>query len=66
MYIADPLEQLEAWQERIIDEYTTPDGQFVCCGCRQVIAEGQCRQIGAGPHGLPACERCYHEAYAED
>jgi hypothetical protein len=51
---------------RMADDYSLPDGRLVCCGCRQPVEPGQCRQIGAAPHGLPACERCFHEAYQDN
>jgi len=62
-YIPDPVERLEAWEDRAAAEYTDQDGNLTCCGCGKVIEPGQCHQVGVAPYGLPACERCFHEAY---
>ena len=63
-YIPDPIERLEAWEERMCDEYGNPDGSIRCAGCNEIIDVGECRQVGAAPYGLPVCGSCFHDAYS--
>lgn len=64
-YIPDPIEQLEAWEDRMAEKYGLPDGTFKCAGCGVNITVGKCRQVGAPPYGVPVCEKCFHEAYQD-
>ena len=59
--IPDPIEQLENWEERMIEQYGNPDGTVRCVQCGRTILPGKERQIGESPHVLPICERCNGE-----
>ena len=62
----DPIEQLEAWEERMIERYGNLDGSFQCAGCGCTIPIGHCRQAGVAPYGVPVCEDCYNRDRIED
>lgn len=58
MYIPDPVERLESWQERMIERYSNHDGTWRCAGCGRIVMAGNLRQAGAAPFGVPVCESC--------
>ena len=64
--VSDPIEQLEAWEERMVEKYMNPDGTFNCAGCGKKIPAGKCRQAGAAPYGVPVCEQCELQERIDD
>ena len=59
MYIPDPIERLEAFAERWLDENV--HGDSFKCGCGEMCELRDGQSIDPNPYAPPVCPDCFRE-----